>query len=240
MTEDPNKEETLDQNNPEPESSNPETPPEEAPIEASAPDAAADPAPDDAAEDAAPDDPDSPDGEESPWGSDKPLEAEIADLKDKLLRSLAENENQIRRARRDREDATKYAAANFARDMLGVADNIRRALEAVPEGLNQEDAAVKAFLDGIALTEKEFLIALERHGIKKISPLGEKFDHDHHEALFEVPTSDADPGTVMQVVEEGYIIHDRLLRAARVGVAKALAPPPSDDDGDSHQVDTTA
>jgi molecular chaperone GrpE len=229
MTADTNKE-TLDQNSPEP-----ENPVEETPVESSADD----PRPDTA--DAA-----APDGEQGAVEADQPPaektpEEEIAELKDKLLRSLAENENQIRRARRDREDATKYAAANFARDMLGVADNIRRALEAVPEGLNQEDAAVKAFLDGIALTEREFLTTLERHGIKKISPLGEKFDHDHHEALFEVPTSDADPGTVMQVVEEGYIIHDRLLRAARVGVAKALPPPsPPGDEDDSHKVDTTA
>ena len=246
MTEDSNKE-TLDQDNPElgspepespepespepespePESPEPESTAEEVPAEASAGDPELD-----AAEEAASD------GEQSPWGSGKTSEEEIAELKDKLLRSLAENENQIRRARRDREDATKYAAANFARDMLGVADNIRRALEAVPEGLGEEDAAVKAFLDGIALTERELLSTLERHGIKKLSPLGEKFDHDRHEALFEVPTNEADPGTVMQVVEAGYIIHDRLLRAARVGVAKALARP--GDEEDTHQVDTTA
>jgi molecular chaperone GrpE len=234
MTVDTNKE-PHDQDSPEPENPEPEnvereSPPEESPVEPLEAEFESDPTEEFAS-----------DGEESPWGSENTLEQEIAELKDKLLRALAENENQIRRARRDREDATKYAAANFARDMLGVADNIRRALEAVPEGLNQEDTAVKAFLDGIALTEREFLTALERHGIKKIAPLGEKFDHDHHEAMFEVPTNDAEPGTVMQVVEEGYIIHDRLLRAARVGVAKALAPPsPPGDEEDSHQVDTTA
>ncbi len=236
MAVDSNKE-TLDQNSPEPEdpelespeseSPEPESSAEETPAETSAGDAEPD-----AVEETASD------GEQSPWASEKSLEAEIAELKDKLLRALAENENQIRRARRDREDATKYAAANFARDMLGVADNIRRAMEAAPEGLDQEDGAVKAFLDGIALTERELLSTLERHGIKKLSPLGEKFDHDHHEALFEVPTNEADPGTVMQVVEAGYVIHDRLLRAARVGVAKALVPP--SDEEDSHQVDTTA
>jgi len=227
MTEDPKKEETPDQNSPAA-----ETPTEDTPVEA----ASVDPSPDDAEETA-----DGQEGEESPWSSDNPLEAEIADLKDKLLRSLAENENQIRRARRDREDATKYAAANFARDMLGVADNIHRAMDAIPESLNKEDDAVKGFLEGIELTERELLTTLERHGIKKISPLGEKFDHDHHEALFEVPTNDAVPGTVMQVVEEGYVIHDRLLRAARVGVSKALQPPsPPGDEDEGHQVDTTA
>lgn len=169
---------------------------------------------------------------------EKTPEAEIAELKDKLLRALAENENQIRRARRDREDASKYAAANFARDMLQVADNVRRALEAVPEQLDRTDPAVKSFLEGIELTERELLTTLEKHGIKRISPLGQKFDHDHHEAMFEVPTADAEPGTVMQVIEDGYIIHDRLLRAARVGVAKALAPPGDEEEG--HQVDTTA
>jgi len=177
-------------------------------------------------------------GGHGPADAEKTPAEEIAELKDKLLRSLAENENQIRRARRDREDATKYAAANFARDMLMVADNIRRAMEAVPPEMDQESPAVKAFLEGIALTERELQTTLERHGIKKISPLGEKFSHDHHEAMFEVPTNEAEPGTVMQVVEDGYIIHDRLLRAARVGVAKALAPPGDEEGG--HHVDTTA
>lgn len=226
MTEEPNKK-PLDQDNPELEGLA-ETPPIESPVDDPPVDAS-----DKDIEEASP-----PEGEQRAAEAEKSPAEEIAELKDKLLRSLAENENQIRRARRDREDATKYAAANFARDMLGVADNIRRAMEAVPEGLNQEDAAVKAFLEGIALTERELLSTLERHGITKLSPLGEKFDHDRHEALFEVPTNDADAGTVMQVVEEGYIIHDRLLRAARVGVSKALAPPGDDDDG--HQVDTTA
>ena len=236
MTEDSNKK-TLDQDSPEPESPEPECPEPESPEpESSAEETPAETSAGDAEPDAVEET--APDGEQSPWASEKSLEAEIAELKDKLLRSLAENENQIRRARRDREDATKYAAANFARDMLGVADNIRRAMEAVPDGLNQEDDAIKAFLDGISLTERELLTTLERHGIKKISPMGEKFDHDRHEALFEVPTDDAAPGTVMQVVEAGYIIHDRLLRAARVGVAKALLPP--SDEEDSHQVDTIA
>ena len=167
----------------------------------------------------------------------KSPEEEIAELKDKLLRSLAENENLIRRARKDREDASKYAASNFARDMLGVADNLHRAMAAVPAELRKGDDATKAFLEGVDLTGRELLSALERHNIKKISPLGEKFDHDRHEALFEVPTSDAAPGTVVQVLEDGYIIHDRLLRAARVGIAKA----PTDAGEDKeHSVDTTA
>ncbi len=153
--------------------------------------------------------------------AEKTPEEEVAELKDRLLRALAENENLIRRGRRDREDALQYAATNFARDMLGVADNMARALASVPELEGEAAEAVNALLEGVKLTEKELASTLERHGIVRISPMGEKFDHDRHEALFEVPTAEAEPGTVMQVVEDGYMIHDRLLRAARVGVAKA-------------------
>jgi molecular chaperone GrpE len=172
----------------------------------------------------------------SPWGEGGP-EAEIADLKDKLLRTLAENENTIRRAKREREDTAKYAAANFARDMLTVADNLQRALDATPDGLRDGDDQSKSFLEGIELTGRELLSVLERHGIKRISPMGEKFNHDQHEALFEVPTSDAEPGMVMQVIEDGFMIHSRLLRAAKVGVSKAISSP---DEGEGHNVDTTA
>ena len=168
----------------------------------------------------------------SAWA--KTPDKEIAELKDKLLRALAENENLIRRARREREDTAKYAAANFARDMLTVADNLHRALAAVPEEMRNVDDAAKAFIDGVELTGRELLAALARHGIRRISPLGEKFNHDLHEALFEVPTADVAPGTVVQVLEDGYVIHDRLLRAAKVGVAKALP-----DDG-APRLDTTA
>ena len=160
------------------------------------------------------------DDKNSPWGEEGP-EAEIADLKDKLLRALAENENTIRRAKREREDTAKYATANFARDMLTVSDNLGRAIEAIPESLQTADDTIKAFLEGINLTSRELLGLLERHGIKKISPLGEKFDHDQHEALFEIPNSDEEPGTVVQVIEDGFMIYDRLLRPAKVGVSKA-------------------
>ncbi len=173
---------------------------------------------------------------ESPWAEGGP-EAEIADLKDKLLRALADNENTIRRAKREREDTAKYAAANFARDMLTVADNLQRALDATPDGLREGDDQSKSFLEGIELTSRELLSVLERHGIKRISPMGEKFNHDQHEALFEVPTADAQPGMVMQVIEDGFMIHNRLLRAAKVGVSKAIDQP---DEGEGHNVDTTA
>tara|TARA_E500000331_G_scaffold80442_1_gene76026 strand:+ start:78 stop:713 length:636 start_codon:yes stop_codon:yes gene_type:complete len=159
--------------------------------------------------------------------SDAPAdpEAEIAELKDKLLRTLAEMENLRRRSQKEREDALKYASANFARDMLSVADNLRRAIESIPEEGDPDGAALVGFIEGIALTEKDLLSALERHKIQKIEPMGEKFDPQFHEALFEIPTNDSPPSTVMQVIETGYIIHDRLLRPAKVGIAKA---PPAD------------
>ena len=161
-------------------------------------------------------------------------EDEIAELKDKLLRTLAENENMRRRARREREDTAKYAVASFARDMLGAADNLRRALDAIPEGSPGDDESLGALIEGVQLTERALLSVFERHGIRKIDPMGEKFDHDFHEAMFEVPTDDAEPGTVVQVVEVGYLIHDRLLRAAKVGIAKV--PPESNEE---HVLDTT-
>lgn len=170
-------------------------------------------------------------------GDGMSLEAQVADLKDKLLRALAENENTIRRAKREREDAGKYAAANFARDMLSVSDNLHRAMAAIPDSLRGDDGEVKSFLEGVEMTGRELLSVLERHGIVRISPMGEKFDHEKHEALFEVPTAEADPGTVVQVVEDGFLIHDRLLRPARVGVAKA-APEAGESEG--HAVDTSA
>jgi molecular chaperone GrpE len=144
--------------------------------------------------------------------------AEIADLKDKLLRALAEGENMRRRFQKEREDTAKYAIAGFARDMLTVADNLRRALAAATGAGDN----ARALVEGIEMTEREMLTAFERHGIRRIDPAGQKFNHEQHEAMFEVPTADAPPGTVVQVLDVGYMIHDRLLRPARVGIAKAL------------------
>lgn len=194
-----------------------------------------------AAEAAAPSEPagasDGPDAAESEELSDPLalLEKDLADTKDKLLRALAETENVRRRAQKDREDMSKYAVTNFARDVLTVADNLRRALDAIPEETRKTDDTVKSIVEGVELTERELLAAFDRYAIKKVDPLGEKFNHDFHEAMFEVPTGDAAPGTVVQVMEVGYTLHDRLLRPARVGVAKAL-PEASQQEG----VDTTA
>ncbi len=163
-------------------------------------------------------------------------QAEIAELKDKLLRALAETENMRRRSQRDREDALKFAASNFARDMLTVADNLRRAIDSIPENDDPDGTALVGFIEGVSLTEKELLSTLERHGIEKIDPMGQKFDPQFHEAMFEAPIPGAETGTVFQVVETGYLIHGRLLRPAKVGVAKA-APEPTEP---SEQVDTKA
>jgi len=150
-------------------------------------------------------------------------ETELADAKDKLLRALAETENQRRRAQREREDASKYAAASFAKDLLDVADNFRRALASLdPNSLQDEKA--KALIEGVAATERALLAAFERHGIKRIEPeIGERFDPNLHEAMFEVPDTGKPGGSIVQVVQAGYRMHDRLLRPAMVGVAKASA-----------------
>ncbi|HLI23199.1 MAG TPA: nucleotide exchange factor GrpE [Stellaceae bacterium] len=151
-------------------------------------------------------------------------EGELAETKDKLLRALAENENQRRRAQREREDAQKYAAANFAKELLDVADNLRRALATVEAGDLQDERA-KALIEGVAATERALFAAFERHGLKRIEPqIGERFDPNAHEAMLEVPNTGQPAGAIVQVLQAGYRMHDRLLRAAMVGVAKGGAP----------------
>jgi len=144
---------------------------------------------------------------------------EFDQLKDQLLRALADAENTRRRASKDREEALKYASANFARDILSVSDNLRRALESIPKEITSHED-LKAFIEGVEITEKELIKALEKHGIKEIHPRGEKFNSELHEAIFEVPTNDHPVGTVVEVMQPGYTIHNRLLRPAMVGVAK--------------------
>ncbi|MDH3235483.1 MAG: nucleotide exchange factor GrpE [Alphaproteobacteria bacterium] len=151
------------------------------------------------------------------------LEADLADFRDKHLRALAEIENVRRRGEKEKADALKYAATNFAKDILGVADNLRRAIEAVPEDAAEADGPVKTLIEGVELTEKELLSIFERHGIKPIAADGQKFDHNLHQAMMEVPDTGKPAGTVVQVLQGGYTIHDRLLRPAMVGVAKGGA-----------------
>ncbi|HFC04570.1 MAG TPA: nucleotide exchange factor GrpE [Rhizobiales bacterium] len=150
------------------------------------------------------------------------LEIEVADLKDKLLRNMAEMENLRRRAEREKAEATLYAATNFARDVLPVADNLARALDTMDDQARANaDESVKNLLEGVELTQRELLNTLQKHNIKIIEPMGEKFDPNKHQAMFEVPDPEAVNGTVVQVVQAGYLIGDRVLRPAMVGVAKS-------------------
>ncbi|MCJ2081650.1 nucleotide exchange factor GrpE [Methylobacterium sp. J-090] len=161
------------------------------------------------------------------------LVAERDEFKDRVLRTLAEMENLRRRTEREVADARTYAVTNFARDMLNAADNIRRALESVPEAERAgATGAFKALLDGIELTERDLGKTLERHGVKVIDPKGQRFDPNRHQAMFEVPDAEVPSGTVVQVMQSGYVIGDRTLRPALVGVAKggpkAAAANPAD------------
>ena len=149
------------------------------------------------------------------------LLAENEELKDRALRVAAEMENLRRRTARDVHDARAYAIANFARDMLSVSDNLRRAIEAVPADAKAAgDAGLKGLIEGVEMTERAMLTTLERHGVKKLTPEGEKFDPNFHQAMFEVPNPDLPANTVTQVVQPGYSIGGRVLRPAMVGVSK--------------------
>lgn len=163
------------------------------------------------------------------------LEAEKAALRDQALRAMAELENSRRRFEKQKEEAGRYAIAKFAGDLLSVADNLRRALDAVPAdaagGDDPAAQAMAALTEGVAATERELLSALEKNGVRRFVPEGEKFDPNVHQAMFELPDPERAPGTVVQVIQAGYTLHDRVLRAAMVGVAKA--PPPQ-------KVDTSA
>ena len=151
----------------------------------------------------------------------KALSDELAGAKDRLLRTLAEMENLRRRTEREVADAKSYGVASFARDMLTFGDNLHRALEAVPAGaLEEADGTLKSFVQGVELTEKDFVSRLARHGVRKIEPQGVKFDPNLHEALFEAPDESVPHGTVVQVVEHGYTIGERVLRPAKVGVSR--------------------
>jgi molecular chaperone GrpE len=149
------------------------------------------------------------------------LAAEVASLKDQLLRAMAETENTRKRAQKEREDAAKYGTAMLAKGLLGVADNLRRALDAA---VALEGEAAKNFLKGVEATERQLLAAFEAAGIKKMEPMGQPFDPNLHQVMVEIEMPDKAPGTVVQVMQAGYTIHDRLLREALVGVAKGGAP----------------
>lgn len=188
-----------------------------------------------------------PSAEPSPAANEnEQLQKEVADLKDRLLRSLAETENVRRRAEREREDTAKYAMTGFARDILGVADNLGRALTSLGPDARGKDPSLDALISGIELTDRELASVFERNGIKRIDPSGERFDPNLHQAMMEVDDPSRPSGTVVQVLQTGYIIRDRLLRPAMVAVSKggpAASPQSSPNQSSSepgHTVDTKA
>jgi molecular chaperone GrpE len=148
------------------------------------------------------------------------LEAETAKLKDQALRAMAETENIRRRSEREREDTAKFAISSFAKSLLDAADNMRRAIDAVPAEAVEKDQALATLMDGVAATERQLLAAFERNGITRIEPVGEVFDPNFHQAMFELPGSGKPAGTIIQVIQPGYVLQGRLLRPAMVGVAK--------------------
>ena len=153
------------------------------------------------------------------------LAAERDELRDQLLRTLADNENLRRRTERELTAAKKYGAMGFARDLMASVDNLDKAIDLIPENKDELGETVKNILIGVEMTGREIASVLERHNISKISPDGEKFDYNLHQAMFEVPSDEVEPGIVMQVVQSGYQLHDRLLRPAMVGVSKPASPP---------------
>jgi molecular chaperone GrpE len=148
------------------------------------------------------------------------LQGQIADLTDRLLRAHAEMDNIRKRAEREREETAKYAITKFARDVVTVADNFERAVQAVPAGAAEQDAALQSLVDGVCMTEREFLNVLERNGVKRISPKGEAFNPHQHQAMMEMHNAEVAPGTILEVFQPGYVIEDRVLRPAMVVVAK--------------------
>jgi molecular chaperone GrpE len=161
-------------------------------------------------------------------GSVEALAKEVAEARDKMLRTLAEMENLRKRTAKEVADARAYGITGFARDVLDIADNLQRALDAVPaETRESADPMLKALIEGVELTERSLLNALEKNNVKKFDPTGEKFDPNFQQAMYEVPDPSVPPGTVVQVIQAGYTIADRVLRPALVGIAKGGAKAPA-------------
>jgi molecular chaperone GrpE len=157
-------------------------------------------------------------------GSVEVLQKEVAEARDRMLRTLAEMENLRKRTTKEVADARLYGITGFARDVLDIADNLQRALDAVPaEARAAADAGLASLIEGVELTERSLLNALEKHGVKKFDPSGQKFDPNFQQAMFEVPDASVPAGTVVQVMQAGYTIGDRVLRPALVGIAKGGA-----------------
>jgi molecular chaperone GrpE len=174
-------------------------------------------------------------------GSPEALAKEAADARDKMLRTLAEMENLRKRTSREVADARTYGITGFARDVLDIADNLQRALDAVPaEARENADPGLKALIEGVELTERSLLNTLEKNGVKKFDPTGGKFDPNFQQAMFEVPDPSVPSGTVVQVVQAGYTIGDRVLRPALVGVSKGGAKAPAAAPANGNEPDTAA
>ncbi len=150
------------------------------------------------------------------------LEKQILDLKDQLMRTLADSENLRKRTIKEIEHAKKYSHVTFVRDLVSSVDNLQRALQSVPDDKSQLSEPIKNLIIGLDIVEKEIITTFEKHNLKQIYPLGEKFDYNLHQAMFEVPTSDTEPGIVVEVSQKGYLLHDRLVRPAMVGISKKI------------------
>jgi molecular chaperone GrpE len=159
------------------------------------------------------------------------LDRELAEAKDRLLRALADMDNMRKRTEREVADARVYGISNFARDILGVADNMHRAMQALDDELRAKaDEATKALLEGVELTERELMNVLEKHGVTRVEPLGQKFDPNRHQAMYEIEDASVPSGSVIQVMQAGYLIGERVLRPALVAVSKGGGkPPPAND-----------
>ncbi len=150
------------------------------------------------------------------------LEQKVVDLKDQLMRSLADGENLRKRTQKDIEHAKKYSHISFIKELVSSVDNLQRALQSIPEDTSSLPEPIKNLIIGLEIVEKEVISTLEKHNVKQINPLGEKFDYNFHQAMFEVVTNESDPGTVVEVSQKGYLLYDRLVRPAMVGIAKKI------------------
>ena len=156
------------------------------------------------------------------------LEEKVLVLKDQLMRSLADGENLRKRTLKDIENSKKYSHISFVKDLVTSVDNFQRALKAVPEDKSSLPEPIKNLIVGLEIVEKEILATLEKHNVKLIDPMGEKFDYNFHQAMFEVPTNEEEPGKVVEVSQKGYVLHDRLVRPAMVGISKKTDENPGD------------
>jgi molecular chaperone GrpE len=162
------------------------------------------------------------------------LELKINELKDQLMRTLADSENLRKRTLKEVEQAKKYSHISFVRDLVSSVDNLKRALDSVPEDKSNLSEPIKNLILGLEIVEKEIVTTLEKNNIKQISPLGEKFDYNFHQAMFEIPTNDYDPGLVVEVSQNGYLLYDRLVRPAMVGISKKIEEKKDNQEKGSH------